>query len=647
MEVTASHPGEPAQLWQALHDSLGLGGEGTAVEVRGATGTVERVGERQTLVRLTAPVPGMPHRLRVRRGRRRRRRWACARTCSPPTPRTGCAVRSRAGRPGCRRSPSRPDLRRAAPPGSGRDRCTCLAGPLSVDVSPWCRPMPPPLLPPRRTALQDRRRRGDPRRTARTSRACAAATSRATADVEPRACVGEQCAMLSGGGARGWCSGCQGTLRSWRWSLPRCQRTWWRRQSRTRLSMVVGPPSAAGRRWWASHMAGGRVQPRATQPRSRAARARRWAGVMLSRRGWKPVDLAEAAEQDAGDPGVAQQRSRCGRGSAVRSRRRWRRPARRGCRRGRAGAAVTVSAKVSGLVVGAARSAGGAGGLGVLGGGPVGGQDVAQLRAQAAGVGELAVAQDLLGRPRRARRRGVARRCGCRRSRLRRASGSRAVRSASAVLGGQQEPAAQAAVGVPAVGEVPLGVRPVLLGVEDRFAVGRDLVRHPATRAGRGPSSAATAISCGCDSSSASGSILPTSRVEDGGLRGVRTPSRTASATSGRSPQQPGGAQLRAGGGGGARAGRRRASRRPSAPARCRRSARVPPVSASSRPAAAVSQPCSRSTCGVTVTIRPAARRVQLSSGLASSTSTSRRQRQQQRSRPCRHRRLVAAMSRT
>ena len=59
MEATASHPGEPAQLWQALHDSLGLGGEGTAVAVRGATGTVERVGERQALVRLTAPVPGM------------------------------------------------------------------------------------------------------------------------------------------------------------------------------------------------------------------------------------------------------------------------------------------------------------------------------------------------------------------------------------------------------------------------------------------------------------------------------------------------------------------------------------------------------------------------------------------------------------
>jgi hypothetical protein len=59
MEVTASHPGQPQQLWQALHDSLGLGAEGAAVEVRGAEGTVERVGERQSLVRLTAPVPGL------------------------------------------------------------------------------------------------------------------------------------------------------------------------------------------------------------------------------------------------------------------------------------------------------------------------------------------------------------------------------------------------------------------------------------------------------------------------------------------------------------------------------------------------------------------------------------------------------------
>ena len=59
MEVTATHPGQPQQLWQALHDSLGLVAEGAAVEVRGATGTVERLGEHQSLVRLTAPVPGL------------------------------------------------------------------------------------------------------------------------------------------------------------------------------------------------------------------------------------------------------------------------------------------------------------------------------------------------------------------------------------------------------------------------------------------------------------------------------------------------------------------------------------------------------------------------------------------------------------
>jgi len=51
--------GGSVALWSTLHDALGLGDEGATVEVRGATGTVERVGERQTLVRLTAPVPGM------------------------------------------------------------------------------------------------------------------------------------------------------------------------------------------------------------------------------------------------------------------------------------------------------------------------------------------------------------------------------------------------------------------------------------------------------------------------------------------------------------------------------------------------------------------------------------------------------------
>jgi uncharacterized protein YndB with AHSA1/START domain len=59
LEVTASHPGDAKVLWSTLYDALGLGEEGSAVEVRGSTGTVERAGERQTLVRLTAPVPGM------------------------------------------------------------------------------------------------------------------------------------------------------------------------------------------------------------------------------------------------------------------------------------------------------------------------------------------------------------------------------------------------------------------------------------------------------------------------------------------------------------------------------------------------------------------------------------------------------------
>jgi uncharacterized protein YndB with AHSA1/START domain len=59
LEVTASHAGDAEALWSAMRDALELGGEGSDVDVRGATGTVERVGERQALVRLTAPVPGM------------------------------------------------------------------------------------------------------------------------------------------------------------------------------------------------------------------------------------------------------------------------------------------------------------------------------------------------------------------------------------------------------------------------------------------------------------------------------------------------------------------------------------------------------------------------------------------------------------
>jgi len=59
LEVTASHPGDADSLWSALRDRLGLHDEGATVDLRGATGTVERIGERDALVRTTAPVPGM------------------------------------------------------------------------------------------------------------------------------------------------------------------------------------------------------------------------------------------------------------------------------------------------------------------------------------------------------------------------------------------------------------------------------------------------------------------------------------------------------------------------------------------------------------------------------------------------------------
>ena len=59
LAVAASHSGDALTLFSTMCDALGVGDEGASVEVLGAAGTVERVGERQTLVRLTAPVPGM------------------------------------------------------------------------------------------------------------------------------------------------------------------------------------------------------------------------------------------------------------------------------------------------------------------------------------------------------------------------------------------------------------------------------------------------------------------------------------------------------------------------------------------------------------------------------------------------------------
>ena len=59
MEVEAAHPAGAEALWSTVADAVGLGQEGATVELCDATGTVEKLGERQALVRLTAPVPGV------------------------------------------------------------------------------------------------------------------------------------------------------------------------------------------------------------------------------------------------------------------------------------------------------------------------------------------------------------------------------------------------------------------------------------------------------------------------------------------------------------------------------------------------------------------------------------------------------------
>ncbi|MBT0993798.1 SRPBCC domain-containing protein [Cellulomonas sp. DKR-3] len=59
MDLDAARPGDEQQLWTTLRTELGLTGEGAAVELNGATGTVERVGKRHAVVRLSAPVPGL------------------------------------------------------------------------------------------------------------------------------------------------------------------------------------------------------------------------------------------------------------------------------------------------------------------------------------------------------------------------------------------------------------------------------------------------------------------------------------------------------------------------------------------------------------------------------------------------------------
>ena len=59
LDVSASLPETAEALWSAMQQQLGLGAVGTAVDVRGLTGTVERIGDQQTLVRVTKPVPGL------------------------------------------------------------------------------------------------------------------------------------------------------------------------------------------------------------------------------------------------------------------------------------------------------------------------------------------------------------------------------------------------------------------------------------------------------------------------------------------------------------------------------------------------------------------------------------------------------------
>ena len=56
--AVASHRGDAATLRSTLRSALGPAEEGATDEACGATGTVVRVGEREVLLRLVAPVPG-------------------------------------------------------------------------------------------------------------------------------------------------------------------------------------------------------------------------------------------------------------------------------------------------------------------------------------------------------------------------------------------------------------------------------------------------------------------------------------------------------------------------------------------------------------------------------------------------------------
>lgn len=59
LQVEASGATDAGSLWKGMREAIGLGEEGSPVELNGASGTVVRVGDRHALVRLHDPVPGM------------------------------------------------------------------------------------------------------------------------------------------------------------------------------------------------------------------------------------------------------------------------------------------------------------------------------------------------------------------------------------------------------------------------------------------------------------------------------------------------------------------------------------------------------------------------------------------------------------
>jgi hypothetical protein len=108
----------------------------------------------------------------------------------------------------------------------------------------------------------------------------------------------------------------------------------------------------------------------------------------------------------------------------------------------------------------------------------------------------------------------------------------------------------QAAVSLSSCAEVALVAAAGLLGLEGGFAVGGELVAtHMPSWAGS--IVAATAISCGCDSTSAGSSIRPTSRVSTAPARGERAV-QDGGGDQRQGPEQAGGPQLPAGRAGGA-----------------------------------------------------------------------------------------------